>query len=62
MSRPVHFMAPIREERLSRDRHEADKAGRKAEYDALPRHKQGMLLSHMDDLPDQTVFPCMEEP
>ncbi len=61
MSRPVHIMDQIRQDRLERDRLDAEKARRKAEDDALPKHKQTLLLTHLDDCAgQQTLFE--EEP
>ena len=57
----MHMMDQIREERLERDRREAEKAKRKREEEARPRQTQGMLLHHLNDLSNQRMFPGMEE-
>jgi len=50
---PEHFMEQIRQERLERDRREAEKARHRAEHEALPKQRQTMLLDHLDDLAGQ---------
>ena len=60
MSRPCHLMDQIRQDRLERDRRDAEKARRKAEYEALPKQRQKLMLTKMDDLPDQRTM--WEEP
>ncbi len=52
----THLMDQIREDRLARDRREAEQARRKQEDEARPKMKQSMLLTHLNDLPAQGVL------